>query len=185
MNWTQIHKYTNTQIHKYTNTQIHKYTNTDKHIYNANDAQQSILYAGGPPCPNAAMNHDYTLWCNAQFAYSITISECLGLTLQYSIHRVHFVQDADLKYLGTKMHISCHTQLVRISPLRSKQHWDSQQLHRCRKKIMFVHVWWGRKPLLEEKEVLATQHITTLFTVFWMILMLWEEGCKKGGSRPY
>ena len=33
---------------------------------------------------NAAMNHDYTLWCaGAQFAYSITISPCLVHTLQY------------------------------------------------------------------------------------------------------
>ena len=37
--------------------------------------------ACGPPCPNAAMNHDYSLWCATQFAYSITILQLVSLLL--------------------------------------------------------------------------------------------------------
>ena len=138
-------------------------------IYNTkrDSVLKSILYVGGAACPNAAMNHDYTLWCDAQFAYSITISQQRRLlTLQYSMHRVNFVQDATSRLSGKicgKQNAYFMSQpnfsslLVPTSYVLSIvriQHEDLKRLHRCCTKI--VHVWWGRtlwKALLRDNVV--------------------------------
>ena len=83
---------------------------------------------------NAAMNHDYTLWCaGAQFAYSITISPCLVHTLQYYLAHTwspSFILTQE-KYLETKIPIS-YLNSIRIClglslGCGSAAHWSSGQ----------------------------------------------------------